>query len=209
MQRQKVEALTVDEQKNLINILKGSNHKYKNIILLALYTGMRIGEILAITNDNINLKENTLIVERTLTRDKNDKVILGNTTKTVTGKRTIFLNNNAVSVLKEVLQNNLLNTYNLIFYDYERNTFITPNEINCYLKRLNEKYNICPHIHTHMLRHTFATRCIESGMQAKVLQQILGHKNISTTLDTYTSVFEKFNKDENIKYENYMKQIGL
>lgn len=60
-----------------------------------------------------------------------------------------------------------------------------------------------------MLRHTFATRCIESGMQAKVLQQILGHKRISTTLDTYTSVFDKFNKNESEKYNNYMKQIGL
>lgn len=205
----KVEALTIDEQRKLIDILKQSSHKYRNIILLALYTGMRIGEVLAITRDNINLKENTLTVEKTLTRDKNDKVVLGKTTKTQTGKRTIFLNNNAIPILKEILQNNLFNTYNLIFYDYEKNTFITPNEINNYLQRLNEKYKICSHIHTHMLRHTFATRCIESGMQAKVLQQILGHKKISTTLDTYTSVFDKFNKDENEKYNNYMKEIGL
>lgn len=205
----KVEALTIDEQKHLVKILNHSEHKYKNVILLALYTGMRIGEILAISRSNIDLKQNTVTVERTLTRDKNDKVILGNTTKTTTGKRTIFLNESAVSVLKEILNNNLLNTYNLIFYDYNKNTFITPNEINCYLQRLNEKYKICNHIHTHMLRHTFATRCIESGMQAKVLQQILGHKKISTTLDTYTSVFDKFNKDENEKYNNYMKQIGL
>lgn len=205
----KVEALTIDEQRKLIDILKQSSHKYKNIILLALYTGMRIGEVLAITRDNINLKENTLTVEKTLTRDKNDKVVLGKTTKTQTGKRTIFLNDNAIPILKEILQNNLFNTYNLIFYDYEKNTFITPNEINNYLQRLNEKYKICSHIHTHMLRHTFATRCIESGMQAKVLQQILGHKKISTTLDTYTSVFDKFNKDENEKYNNYMKEIGL
>lgn len=209
VETQKVEALTIDEQKHLIEIVKHSDHKYKNVILLALYTGMRIGEILAINRSNIDLKQNTLTVERTLTRDKNDKVILGNTTKTATGKRTIFLNESAVSVLKEILNSNLLNTYNLIFYDYDKNTFITPNEINCYLQRLNDKYKICNHIHTHMLRHTFATRCIESGMQAKVLQQILGHKKISTTLDTYTSVFDKFNKDENEKYNNYMKQIGL
>lgn len=57
-----------------------------------------------------------------------------------------------------------------------------------------------------MLRHTFATRCIEAGMSAKVLQKILDHSKIQTTLDTYTSVFEKFNKDENEKYENYIKQ---
>lgn len=209
VETKKVEALTIDEQKKLVDILKKSFHKYNDIILLTLYTGMRIGETLALTRDNINIKEKTLTIERTLTRDNNDKVILGTTTKTKSGKRTIFLSDNAISVLKRALENNLLNTYNLIFYDYENNTFITPSEINSYLTRLNEKYQICEHLHSHMLRHTFATRCIESGMQAKVLQQILGHKRISTTLDTYTSVFDKFNKEENQKYNNYMKEIGL
>ena len=206
----KVEALSVEEQKKLVLILEKSNYKYRDIILLALFTGMRIGEVLAITNNNIDLKDNTIKVERTLTRDKNDKVILGNTTKTKKGKRTIYLSNNAISVLKRItLSNTVTNIYNLIFYDYEKNTFITPTEINCFLKRLNEKYKFCDHIHTHMLRHTFATRCIESGMSANVLKEILGHEKIQTTLDTYTSVFEKFNKDENNKYNDYMKQIGM
>lgn len=204
-----VKALTLEEEKTLINILKSSNHKYKNIILLSLYTGMRIGETLAITRNNIDLRENTLIIEKTLTRDKNDKVILGNKTKTKTGMRTIYLSNNAKRVLKATCKTNITNMYNLIFFDYDKNTFITPTEINCYLKRLNEKHNICHHIHTHMLRHTYATRCIEAGMSAKVLQKILGHKKIQTTLDTYTSVFEKFNKDENEKYNLYMKQNGI
>lgn len=206
----KVEALSIEEQKNLVSILENSTYKYRDIILLALFTGMRIGEVLAITNNNIDLKDNTIKVERTLTRDKNDKVILGNTTKTKKGKRTIYLSNNAISVLKRItLSNTVTNIYNLIFYDYGKNTFITPTEINCFLKRLNEKYKFCDHIHTHMLRHTFATRCIESGMSANVLKEILGHEKIQTTLDTYTSVFEKFNKDENNKYNDYMKQIGM
>ena len=206
---QKVEALSVEEQKKLVSILENSTYKYKDIILLAIFTGMRIGEILAITNNNINLEENTLKIEKTLTRDKNDKVILGSTTKTQKGQRTIYLSNNAILILKRVMLTNITNIYNLVFYDYEKNTFITPNEINCFLKRLNEKYKFCDHIHTHMLRHTFATRCIEAGMSAKVLQEILGHRKIQTTLDTYTSVFAKFNKDENNKYNNYMKQIGM
>lgn len=205
----RVEALTIDEQKKLVDVLNNINHKYTNIILLALYTGARIGEILSITRDNVNLKENTLIINKTLTRDKNDKVVLGNTTKTKTGTRTIFLTTNATSILKEILKDNMLNTHNLMFFDYDNNTFITPTEINCCLKRLNDKYHVCKHIHTHMLRHTFATRCIEAGMSAKVLQQILGHKKIQTTLDTYTSVFDKFNKDENDKYNEYMKKVGL
>ena len=64
-------------------------------------------------------------------------------------------------------------------------------------------------ISPHMLRHTFATRCIEAGMTAKVLQSILGHSKISTTLDTYASVFDKFKIDENEKLEVYMKSIGI
>ena len=54
----KVEVLTVAEQKELITVLEKIDHKYKHIILLALYTGMRIGEILALTRDNVNLKDN-------------------------------------------------------------------------------------------------------------------------------------------------------
>lgn len=206
---EKVKALTLEEERKLIKTLNLTNHKYKNIILLSLYTGLRIGETLAITRDNVNLKDGILTIEKTLTRDKNDKVVLGDKTKTKAGMRTIYLSYNAKKLLKDVCNDNISNIYNLIFFDYDNNTFITPLEINCYLKRLNEKYKICQDIHTHILRHTFATRCIEAGMSAKVLQQILGHKKIQTTLDTYTSVFEKFNKTENEKYDLYMKQNGF
>ena len=205
----KVEALTVEEEKKLIHILKNSNHKYKDIILLLLFTGLRVGEILALSKDNINLLKNTISIDRTLTRDKKDKVILGETTKTISGKRIIYINNNSKIIIKNILKNNITNIYNLLFFDYENNTFITPNEINSYLQRLNQANNICSHIHTHMLRHTYATRCIEAGMSAKVLQKNLGHKKIQTTLDTYTSVFDKFNEDENKKYDLYMKTLNI
>ena len=58
-----------------------------------------------------------------------------------------------------------------------------------------------------MLRHTFATRCIESGMQAVTLLRILGHKNISITLNTYTDVFNKFKQKEVNKLDSYLNGL--
>ena len=57
--------------------------------------------------------------------------------------------------------------------------------------------------------HTYATRCIEAGMNAKMLQKKLGHKKIETTLDTYTSVFAQFEETQDDKYCNYLVQQGL
>ena len=193
---QKIEALSIEEENKLEKALLEENRTYNTILLLQLYTGMRIGEVLALSNDCIDLKNNTLTVYRTITRDKNDKVILGEHTKTYNkktgidkGKRTFPLSIKARQLLTKQLNNKITNIYNLIFWDYEKNYFITDGEINSYLKRLCKKKKITNKIHTHVLRHTFVTRCQEKGMPLIVVQALVGHvKGSSITTDVYTSV---------------------
>lgn len=62
-------------------------------------------------------------------------------------------------------------------------------------------------INTHMLRHTYATRCIEAGVPAEVLQKLLGHKDISITINTYTTIFDKYKKDSLESYITYMQNL--
>ena len=103
----------------------------------------------------------------------------------------------------------LMNIKGFLFYDNINNKHFSSVEVNRYLRTLNEEEKIATRLHAHMLRHTYATRCIEAGMQAKALQKILGHKKIETTLDTYTSVFKEFSQDELEKVTNYLQVKGL
>ncbi len=206
-ENKKVEALSKKEETKLVSILNKEEfyHKYKDIILLQLYTGMRIGEVLALSNDCIDLQNNTLTVYRTLTQDDKYNVKMGKHTKTYkkrtgidNGKRTFPMSNTVKAIILKILKDKTTNINGLLFWDYKKNTYITPSEINSYLRRINNKYNICSSsLHSHRLRHTFITRCVESGMFPKVIQNLVGHVEGSTiTNDVYTSISNDFMKQE-------------
>ena len=217
----KIEALTVEEQKLFIKELEKSYDEYTDIFYIAVYTGMRIGEILALSPKDIDLNNNIIHINKTLTKDSNDKVIIGTTTKTYSGTRDIPI----TELIKSICLKSS-DCQNETFFSYN-NKLILPCTINAHFKRICKNANIrvinikkkkhkedekevnlkSSNVNTHMLRHTYATRCIESGMSAVVLSKLLGHKDIETTLNTYTSVFNRFKEDEIQKYLDYISQL--
>ena len=142
IQNKPVLALTIDEQKHLLEVISDYNNINNNIIRLQLFTGMRIGEVLALSRENIDLKNKTINIEKTVTRDSNDKPILGKSTKTENGMRTIPITPFIEDTLKYVLNINVYNSDNLLFYNYKLNSVISPGTINSYINRLNKKYHI-------------------------------------------------------------------
>lgn len=110
----------MEEHKKLLEALEKQEHKYKYIILLQLYTGMRIGEVLALSIKDIDYKNNTITISRTLTRDENDKTIMGDTIKTENSKRTILINDKVKAILKQAQKRQMTNINGLLFYDDEK-----------------------------------------------------------------------------------------
>lgn len=206
-----VRALEVEEQQQLTDFLINKTLKecpYKNAFLIQMYMGLRIGEVLALRNSDIDLRHNLLRVDKTLTTDKNEKVIMGETTKTYAGIRDLPIPPFMKPFIIEQMEQGQNNTDNQLFLSPKGN-LVDPRNANVALKKiLKNNFNITD-ITTHSLRHTYGTRCIEAGMRAVALQRLMGHTDIGITLNTYTSVFNKYKQTELNKVNDYYLNNSL
>lgn len=199
-----VRALEIEEQQMLTNYLMNipiENEPYKVAYLMQMYLGLRIGEALALKTSDINLSRNLIHISRTLTFDKNHKLIMGEFPKTFAGIRDVPI---PKFILKEILNQMRLaenHKENLLFVN-SQNNYADPKNANKFLKNTLKKVNMND-ITTHSLRHTYGTRCIEAGMRAVALQRLMGHSDISVTINTYVSVFNKYKEAELEKLNDY------
>lgn len=209
----KRKSLTIQEERKLVDYLMNVSYEkcsYKYILLWQLTTGMRIGETLVLDYKNdISLFENKVDIKRTQTKDENGNIIIGETTKTDNGRRTLTMNNISKQIMQKALEHKVKNKNNLLFCKKD-GTMILENTINSCLKRIALKLGIGifeepntkgktvkkTDVHTHMLRGTFATRCAEAKIAPIVLKQILGHKDISVTMKYYIDVDGTFIESE-------------
>ena len=208
-----IRALTLDEETEFSNYLKNlslEQCKYKNVFLFQMFMGMRIDEVLALKTTDIDLTHNLISISRTLSKDKENKVIIGRTTKTYAGLRQIpipkFLIPYVIEQMDFAIKNK--NSEKLLFTNNKKEPVNSANVNYILRKILKDEFDI-DDISTHSLRHTYGTRCIESGMRAVALQRLMGHTNISITLNVYTTVFNKFKESEIEKMNKYYMENNI
>ena len=182
----KCPVLTVSDQRRLMRFLE-ENFTFRNLgILICLNTGMRIGEICGLRWSDVDISHGVIAVNRTVERiymadgESHKTELIISSPKTPKSQREIPVTLSLKKVLKpfKMLMNNE-------FYVLSNNIKpIEPRSYRKYYKKLLESLGIPP-VKFHGLRHSFATRCIESKCDYKTVSTILGHANVATTLNLY------------------------
>lgn len=181
IQKQEMKVLEKKEQDKLSKILIDTENPFNIGILLSLYCGIRIGEVCGLKWSDYNEKESTITISRTVQRitDNNGStVLLVGTPKTQASSRVIPLPSFLCRILSQ-LKGNPEQT--IILTDKE---YAEPSDLRKYFKALL-KYCSIREIRFHDLRHTFASNCVQLNFDTKTLSEILGHGNVSMTLNRY------------------------
>ena len=199
-----------DELKKFLDTAKDIDFKKYALFRLLAYSGMRVGECLALTWHDLDIKNKTVSVSKTVARTEKGLVI--QTPKTKASNRKISLDDRTIQILKEwqleqrkqllMLGINAMNSEQLIFSN-NANTFITNATVRGYIKQISKKAGIYQ-VTTHGFRHTHATLLFASGMDIKQVQARLGHSKVQTTLDIYTHTMKEKQDEIGDEFARYV-----
>lgn len=228
--------LTIEEQKEVLEHAKGRICEQQ--VRVALGTGMRAGELQGLTWDDIDFDKREIHVNKTLVyirdRESGKYYFKFQSPKTKSGTRTIPMQDDVYNALKrqkvqikemQMLASNwnqVSGFENLVFLnvtgrprqgiDFRNDLLRIENAINKERKKVAEQegtsYEPIEHIYPHCLRHSFATRCFEAGIDAKTVQNYLGHSSFAITMDLYTHVTEDKAHSEMQKLNQLYQMIG-
>ena len=203
------DAITHDEKRKFLEFVKNDKHfcKYYDGIYILFYTGMRISEFVGLTIKDIDLKEKTINIDHQLQRTSQMQYII-EPPKTEAGIRIIPMQEEVCECFKRIIQNRRKPKVEPMVGGKVGFLYLDTNEMPMvalhwekYFQHIVEKYNKVykvqmPKITPHVCRHTYCSHCASSGMNPKHLQYLMGHSDISVTLNTYTHVdFDNVKKE--------------
>ena len=190
--------LTPEEQKILLKTLKETDGG--DIYIFALFTGMRRGEVLALTWEDVDFKHKVITINKNLSRIKT-YVVDGNKTKLVVGDPKTTTSNRVIPIVEcliPLLKKQKEKTYSdesdLVFPS-DTGGYIDPGNYNRKFYKIIKKTGL-PKTNPHALRHCFASNALESGVDIKTTSEILGHSSIDITADLYTHASMSHKKNE-------------
>ena len=215
-----------EEQMEFFECSKGTF--YDNLFVVAVSTGLRQGEICALTWDDIDFEKKEISVTKTLLYQKlegdTQKEFHLNPPKTRTSKRTVPISRQCEMALKKqyIQRNNVmarksakpLAGFENLLFTTKFGTPICDQILIDAIRRIVDEINLCRDeleqfemFSPHCFRHTFATRCFEAGIQPKTVQTYLGHATLQMTMDLYTSVLENHKQEEMQKLESVLNDV--
>ena len=234
-EKKDIRVLSVEDQIDFFNCCKGTF--YDNFFIVALQTGMRVGELAALRWKDIDWDKNEIIISRTLVYQKYEgdtqKTFHFEPPKTKTSYRTIPISKICEMALKkQFVQKRVVEVkappskkpdekFRDLLFTTTHNTPLNAQTAIDAIERIVNEINLTRDFidefepfSCHCFRHTFATRCFESGIKPKTVQSYLGHASLQMTMDLYTTVLpehmhseinkleESFDEFENIDFEH-------
>ena len=191
MNKKEIQILSNKEKQKLEKYCIQQNDLKSLGILICLNTGLRVGEVCALRWDNVDFETSSIHVEKTIERiyskEENKAIVIIDTPKSITSVRTIPINSKLYNILKQIRGKS------------KKTDFVLTGSSEHYVEPRNYQYHFIEILKRskvkkykfHTLRHTFATNCIEAGMDIKSLSEILGHADVSITLNIYVHSSDK------------------